>query len=159
MLLTQLWEKGVIPTSPTQNVQMMKAEPRTEDPNINMMLRSGTSIGEDKGKKTKAYTWVRKALVKQPEFDLTQASETFLEAKEKFMEASPSSSKGQPDLQHDNSLITTFLETCMKLLRDANAVKGLWEFIARCVRADEPHMIRKLGKHVLHTEWEMRLTA
>lgn len=46
----------------------------------------------------------------------------------------------------------------MKLLRDANAMKGLQELITRCAGVDEPHLIGKLGKHVLHTRWEMRQT-
>jgi len=29
---------------------MMKAEPCKEDPNVNMVLRSGATTGEDKGK-------------------------------------------------------------------------------------------------------------
>jgi len=47
----------------------------------------------------------------------------------------------------------------MKLLRDANAVRGSQELINKCVGADEPRLIHKLGKHVLHTGQEMRLTV
>lgn len=60
---------------------MMKAELREEDPNVNMALRSGATIGEDKGKKPEEDTWVRKAPTKQPEFDLERVKETFMEAK------------------------------------------------------------------------------
>lgn len=93
-LIAQLWEKGVLRASPAQNVQMMKADPHTKDPNINRMLRSGTTIGKDKGKKPKDNMWIYKALTKQLEFDLARAKETFLEAKKSFAEASTLGSKG-----------------------------------------------------------------
>ena len=54
-----------------------------------------------------------------------------MEAKKSFMEASTSSSKDKLELEMDPSMLTTFLETCMKLLRDSKAVKGLQEFITR----------------------------
>lgn len=60
MLIAQMWEKWVISANPTQNIQMMKAEPFMEDPNVNMMLKSGTATGEDKGKKLEEDTWVCK---------------------------------------------------------------------------------------------------
>ena len=59
----------------------------------------------------------------------------------------------------DPSILTTFLETCMKLLRDNKAVKGLQELITRCARSGEPHVVQKLGKHALCNGREMRLTA
>lgn len=53
-----MWEKGVLSATPTQNIQMMKAEPREEDPNVNMMLRSGATTEEDKGKQLKEDAWL-----------------------------------------------------------------------------------------------------
>lgn len=104
-------------------------------------------------------TWVRKAPSKQPEFDLERANVTFMEAKKNFAEASTLDNKDQFRPEKDTSMLTTFLETCMKLLRDAKAVKGLQELITRCVGADELRMVWKLGKHALRTGWEMRLTV
>ena len=104
---------------------MMRFELREEDPNVNMMLRSIMTMGEDKGKKTEENTWVRKAPAKEPEFDLERAKETFMEAKKSFAEAPTSSSKDQPEPGMDPSMLTTFLETCMKLLHDNKVVKGL----------------------------------
>jgi len=49
-------EKGVLQSTPTQNIQMMKVEPREEDPNMNMVLRSDATTGEDKGKQLKKDT-------------------------------------------------------------------------------------------------------
>jgi len=96
---------------------MMRSKPRKEDPNVNMMLRSSVTTGEDKGKQPEEDTWVRKAPTKEPEFDL--------EHKKSFTEASTSGSKDQPEPRVEPSLLTTFLETCMKLLHDNKAVKVL----------------------------------
>lgn len=40
-------------------------------------------------------------------------------------------------------MLTTFLGTCMKLLRDSKAVKGLQELINRCVEntLGEPRVV------------------
>lgn len=150
-LIAQMREKGVLPANPTQDVQMMKVEPCVEDPNVNMMFRSGATTREDKGKQLEIDAWVRKAPQKQPDFDLEHAKETFMEAKKNFTKASTSESKDQFGSEKGTSMLTTFLETCMNLLRDAKAVKELQELITRCARADEPWMIQKLGKHALRT--------
>ena len=61
----------------------------------------------------------------------------------------------------DPSTLTTFLETCMKLLHDSKAVKGLQEIINRCARTapGETHIVCKIGKHKTRTGREMRLTV
>ena len=61
-----------------------------------------------------------------------------MEAKKSFTEASTSGSKDQPELGMDPSMLTTFLETCMKLLCDNKVVKGLQELITRCAGSREP---------------------
>lgn len=114
---------------------------------------------EDKGKQPKGSAWVHKAPTKEPEFDLERVKETFREAKNSFTEASNSGSKDQLEPGMGPSMLTTFLETCMNLLRDKKAVKGLQELITRCVGSREPRVVRKLGKHALCTGREMRLTA
>jgi len=108
-----------------QNIQMMRSELREEYPNVNMVLRSGVTIGEDKGKQLEEDTWVRKAPTKEPQIDLGRAKDTFMEAKKSFMEASTLGSKDQPETGMDPSMLTTFLETCMKLLHNNKAIKGL----------------------------------
>ena len=57
-------------------------------------------------------------------------------------------------------MVMTFLETCMKLLHDSKAVKGLQELINRCVGTvpRESRVVRKIGKHKTKTGREMRLT-
>lgn len=124
-----------------------------------MMLTSILKIGEDKGKQPEESMWVRKAPAKEPEFDLEHTKEAFMEAKKIFVEASTLGTKDQQETGMDPSMLTTFLDTCMKLLRDIKAVKGLQELITRCAGAGEPRMVWKVGKHALGTEREMRLIA
>lgn len=132
-LITRICNKGVLPPQPTQNLQMMRSEPREEDPNVNIVLRSGITIGDDKGKQPKDSTWVHKALVKETEFDLECTREGFMEKKKSFTEASTSRSNDKPNQEMDPSMLTTFLDTCMKVLHDSKVVKGLQELINRCV--------------------------
>jgi len=113
---------------------MMRFEPREEDLNVNIMLRSGITIGDDKGKQPEESAWVHKAPTKEPEFNLECTKETLMEAKKSFMEASTSSSKDKLEPEMNPSMLTTFLEICMKLLRDSKAIQGLQELITRCAR-------------------------
>ena len=66
-----------------------------------------------------------------------------MEAKKSFTKASTLGTKDKTDQEMDPSMLTTFLETCMKLLRDSKAVKGLQELINRCVgnALVEPHVV------------------
>lgn len=72
---------------------------------------------DNKGKQPKGSMWVRKALTKEPKFDLEHAKEKSMEAKKSFTEASTSSCKNQLEPGMDPLMLTTFLEACMKLLR------------------------------------------
>jgi len=123
--LAKIREKGAQPPQPMQNLQMMRVEPREEDPKINIMLRSRTMTREDKGKQPTEGKWVCKALENETGFDLESAKETFMEAKKSFVEASTLGSQGKPVEEMDPSMITTFLETSMKLLYNSKAMKGL----------------------------------
>jgi len=122
-LIVRLHEKMELQPLLTQNLQMMRYEPRKEDLNVNVMLRSGMTIGDDKGKQSEESVWVHKAPTKEPEFDLECVKEKFMEAKKSFTKASTSGSKDQLEPGMDPSMLTTFLETCMKLLCDSKAVK------------------------------------
>ena len=86
-----------------------------------------------------------------------------MEVKKSFVEASTLGSQDKLVEELGPSMITTFLETCMKLLHDSKAMKGLQELINWCARKDgttsELHVVRKLGKHKARTGREMRLTA
>jgi len=149
-LIVQISEKRAVQPTLTQNVQMMRFEPREEDPKVNTMLKSGMAIGKDKEKLTKEGLGVHKTLTKKPKFNLESVKKTFMEAKKSFAEVSTSCGKDQPKPKIDPSMLNTFLETCMKLLCDNNVVKGLQELITRCVGSSEPRVVRKMGKHSLH---------
>lgn len=84
--------------------------------------------------------------MKEAEFDLDRSKETFMEAKKSYVDASTSESKDRPEREMDPSMLTTFLETCMKLLRGNKAIKGLQEPINRCVGTvlGEPRVVRKI---------------
>lgn len=152
-LIARIREKGVLPPPPTQNLQMMRSKPHEEEPNVNIVLRSGIMMGDDKGKQPDESTWVHKAPVKEAEFDLERTRETFMEVKKSFADASTSGRKDRSELEMDPSLLTMFLETCMKLLRDSKAVKGLQELINRCAGTAprEPRVVWKIGKHKTRT--------
>lgn len=81
--------------------------------------------------------------MKEDEFDLEHTCEMFMEAKNNFAEASTSWRKDNLGQEMDPSMLMTFLEKCMKLLRDSKVMKGLEELINRCSRntLGEPHMV------------------
>ena len=86
----------------------MRVELREEDPKINIMLWSGMTTCEDKGKQPAEGEWVCKAPKKETGFDLECTRETFVEAKKIFAEASTSRSQEKPIEEMDPSMITTF---------------------------------------------------
>jgi len=141
MLIARICDKGALPPPPTQNL------------NVNIVLRSGIVMGDDKGKQLEDNTWVRKALVKEVEFDFERTRETFMEAKKSFANASTSGSKDRLEPEMDPSMLTTFLETCMKLLCNSKVVKGLQELINRCdgTVPGELHVVWKIRKHKTRT--------
>lgn len=118
---------------------MMRAEPHKEERNIYIVTRSGIAIGEDKGKKLETEGWVHNAVEKGVGFNLSQAKETFMEAKNSFVEASTSrihkKSGGNNEAQVvDPLLFAIFINTCIKLLQDIKAIEGLQELTNNCTR-------------------------
>lgn len=116
--------------------------------------------GADKGKQPEEDGWVCKSPEKEATFDLARAKETFMEAKKSFAEASTSGSQGKTletstTQESNHSVLTTFLETCMKLLCDRKAVEGLQELINKCASKekapDDHHVVRKISKHKART--------
>ncbi len=135
---------------------------------MNIVLRSGITIGDDKGKQPEEDGWVRKAPEKEVGFDLECMEETFVEAKKSSTGASTSES--QDKIQDTNApakvdpfVLTTFFEACMKLLLDKKAVKGLQKLINRYTNKesvlDRHRVVRKIEKHKVRTGREMRLTT
>lgn len=94
---------------------------------MNIVLQSGNKIGDDREKQPKDSTWVCKAPVKEAEFDLGHAHETFMKERKIFAKVSTSGSNDKLDQEMDPSMLKTVLETCMKLLCDSKVVKGLQE--------------------------------
>jgi len=80
---------------------MMRSKLCEEDPNVNIVLRSGIAIGDDKGRQLEENTWVCKAPTKEVEFDLERTHEAFMEAKKSFTEASTSSSKDKLEPENE----------------------------------------------------------
>lgn len=153
IMIARIRDKGALPPPLTQNLQMMTFESRKENLNVNIVLQSGIAMGDDKGKHPEDSTWVFKAPRKEDDFDLEHAWETFMEDKKSFVEASTSGRKYKTKSKMDPSMLTTFLETCMKLLCDSKVVKGLQEIINRCVGTalGEPCVVRKIGKNKTRT--------
>ena len=83
-----------------QNLQMMISKVREDDPSVNMVTGSGADMGVDKaeGKKPVADAWVRKAREKSNGFNMQREKETFMEAKNSFMDLGSLTSKTQMQL-------------------------------------------------------------
>ena len=84
---------------------------------------------------------VRKAPEKIPTFDIKREKETFIEAKKDFADpstpvapAQPPQPPAQPQAASMDkvSTLSSFLQSCMKLLRNQNALKELQKFLAFC---------------------------
>jgi len=134
---------------------MMKSELCEEDPSVNMVLRSDATIGGDVRKQPRDEGKGHDDPTREPNLEIEQVKGMSNEAQKSFTEVSTPSSRDPIDLGMDPSMLTTFLETCMKLLHDNRAIKGLQELITRCAGSGEPRIIRKLREHTLHTKCEM----
>lgn len=145
-LIAQIHEKGVLQSPPTQNIQMMRAEPREEDPSINMVLRSGTTIGGNPQEERAEGGKRRDTATKKHDFEPEQGKKMSREAQRSFAATSTPGRRDQTEPRLDPSMITTFLETCMKLLRDSKVIQGLQELITRCVGSGEPQVVQKIGR-------------
>ena len=85
--------------------------------------------------------WVRKAPEKTPTFDVEREKETFMEAKKDFVDLGTSVAPTQQPQQQEQSqeastdkisTLSSFLQSCMKLLRNENDLNELQKFIASC---------------------------
>lgn len=162
-----------------QNIQMMRSEQRKDDPRINTLTQSGTTTREDKAedKNPEADTCVRKARENNTGFDLQEEKANFLEAKKSFVDIGDLTSNMQMQLvpkknapevgtamENPNStVLKSFLQTCMKLLRDQKAVEGLQKLIDNCASKENPQhekfIVNKVNKNKKRNGREMQLTA
>ena len=111
--------------------------------------------------------WIRKTPEKVPTFDVGREKETFMEARKDFADPSTSvapAQQHQQQLQSQEALmdkvstLSTFLQSCMKLLRNQNDLNELQKVIASC----EPRQSsgkEKTVNRVRRTGREMRLHA
>ena len=108
---------------------------------LNVVTRSGTTTQvQNKGKQPDE-AWVRKTPEKIPTFDVGREKGTFMEAKKDFVDRRTSvatTEQHQQQLQFQEALLdqvstlTSFLQSCMKLLRNQNALNELQKVIASC---------------------------
>lgn len=80
---------------PTKHIQMMRSEPREDDPNVNIVMQSGvaTSEGKVERKQPESKSWFWNAGEKNARFYLHKEKETFMQAKNNFV--SPGASTSQ----------------------------------------------------------------
>ena len=142
-----------------QNVQFIGVEQWSLDPTMNVVMRSGVVTGGKKAKPSGA--WVRKAKEKQPTIDLNKIKETFVNTNKEFFIPDPPSKKekgpeiagASTELHSDwkastsaiafqgnepTSNIKSFLQSCLKLIRDENAQLEVQRLIDYCDRANLP---------------------
>ena len=78
---------------------MIAVEPRPI-PAVNVVTRSGATTEAQRPAKQPNEAWVRKAVEKTPAFDVRREKETFLEAREDFVDSDlPAPDKQQQQLQ------------------------------------------------------------
>jgi hypothetical protein len=81
-----------------QQVQLISAEPHSEEPRVIFITRGGVVTGEDRvtpGKTTDG-SGIRRASEKVPLFDPRKEKHTFEEARREFVGEQASSSRAQP---------------------------------------------------------------
>lgn len=129
---------------------MMAIEPREHEPCINIITRRGAATRDDKGKKKVEETWVGKTVEKLLGFNIQKKKDTFLGAKQSFMDVGTSTSSAQLNLvpkkdcekvstpmqEIDPSILNSFLQTCMNILRNQKAFEGLQELIDLCANKE-----------------------
>ena len=142
---------------------MISMEPRPAA-TINVITRSGVMTHIQKMPNRPVEALVRKAPEKIPAFDIIREKETFLEAKKIFAGPSPPSAPAQPQSSPREasldkvSILSTFFQSCLKLLRNQDALNELQNVIASCESlqsCDQDKMVHRVSR----TGREMRLNA
>ena len=152
-----------INSTPTQNLHMIFVEKKPA-PAINVVTRSGAMMHIQPAEKQ---DWVRQAPVKVPTFEIERGKETFMETQKDFGDSTTAVEPAQPHQQQsqpheastDNiSTLSSFLQSCLKLLRNQNALSELQKVIASYEpqhgsgQAKFVHRVKRTGR-------EMRLNA
>jgi hypothetical protein len=125
-----------------QQVQLILAEPRGEDPRVIIITRGGVFTGEDKvtRRKTTEGSGIKKYAEKAQLFDPRRERHTFEESRKEFVEGQDSSSKAQPEVREcgmplafdqsarkgkEVSKLMEFLCTCINLIKDERVVQEI----------------------------------
>ena len=108
--------------------QMITIEKRSV-PAINVVTRSGATTQVQNTGKQPVEAWVHKTPEKIPSFDVEREKETFIEAQKDFAEPRKSVATTQQHQQQASSdqvsTLSSFLQSCIKLLRNQNALNEL----------------------------------
>ena len=118
--------------TPTQKLQMVRAETCEEDPSVNVLTRSGVATNEDKGKQPATDVWICKTLENKEGFNLQRAKETFFEAWREFTKGSTSTSGRSIKESGGDEEIKPFLQECIKLPCNKNTVENTQYLIDNC---------------------------
>ena len=136
-LIAKIQERN---SAPTQNIQMIVVEQRSI-PAINVVTRSGATTHVQNTEKQSIEAWVRKTSENIPAFDVDREKETFMEARRDFDDPGTSVATTQQHQQQSHSqeaspdqvsTLTSFLQSCMKLLRNKNALNELQKVLQSC---------------------------
>ena len=159
-MIAKLQERNSVPT---QNLHMLSVDQRL-GPTVNVVTRSGATTHIQPAEKQ---AWVRQAPVKVPALEIERGKETFMETQQDFGDSTTAVAPAQPHQQQSQpqeastgevSTLSSFLQSCMKLLRNQNALKELQKVLAFCEpqrRVDKEKTVNRVRR----TGREMRLNA
>ena len=108
---------------------------------INVVTRSGATTHIQNMEKQPDEAWVHKAPQRVPAFDIQKEKETFMETRQDFGDSTTAVAPAQPHQQQSRpqealmgevSTLSSFLQSCMKLLRNQNVLKELQKVLAFC---------------------------
>ena len=190
-ILQNKWQEKR-PWMGNHNVQLIGVENRTRHKNLNVIMRSGwaTDGAQKAGEKQPTTEWVQKSTMKPPIFDLQKEKKTFLQAQRDFCDLGASCSKTDDkrkgtarillrsdpyagEVQHQMStrpyeesestgLVRSFLQNCLKLLRDERELLEIQTLIHRCEQSTPiiaTNIVVHQIKKYIRTRKEMRLNA
>lgn len=141
--------------TPTQNVQWVKVEPREEEPSINVITHSGMAT-RGSAERAEMESMIRKEATKLEGAGFRKEKETSVVARQDY---------DQNETSNPNSGIKDevkpFLQACMKLIHNQQAVENLQALLDGCAGKEDPVMnikdVHKLYKQKRRTGQEMRL--
>ena len=148
-------------STPTQNVQRVKAELRDKDPSVNVVTRSGMATrGTEEEVAMEPLIW--QIVSKQEGLDLEKGKETCVTDRKDFSDVEVATARPPTNLKIDEE-VEPFLQACMKLLHNPKVVDNLQALIYSCTAwpdlPPEVNDVHKLYRYKKRTGREMRLSA